>query len=161
MHDALADGTPFRVFTCVDVATRECVVLAAARRFTAEAVVDLLEEAQRTRGQLPAVIQCDNGTEFTAISLDLWAFTHGVQLDFSRPGKPVDNCVCEAFNGSVRRECLTMHWFGSLAEAQGTLGQWQHEYNSFRPHTSLGLRTPAGTPPRDGGYRPRRLQAVD
>lgn len=40
---------------------------------------------------------------------------------FSRPGKPVDNSICEAFNGSVRRECLTRHWFASLAEGHTEL----------------------------------------
>jgi putative transposase len=159
MQDALADGTKFRVFTCVDVATRECVVLAAARRFTADDVVTQLTRATGQRGQAPTVIQCDNGTEFTGLTLDLWAWGQGIQLDFSRPGKPVDNAVCEAFNGSVRRECLTLHWFASLADAQHRLGQWQDDYNNFRPHRSLGHRTPSGIP-RDGGYRPRTLEVA-
>jgi len=59
-----------------------------------------------------------------------------VQLDFSRPGKPVDNSVCEAFNGSVRRECLSQHWLASLKEAELILTAWQHEYNNHRPHST-------------------------
>jgi len=58
---------------------------------------------------LPARITVDNGTDFTSRALDAWAYQHRVQLDFSRPGKPVDNCLIEAFNGSLRRECLSQH----------------------------------------------------
>jgi putative transposase len=35
-------------------------------------------------------------------------------MDFSRPGKPTDNPVIESFNGSLRDECLNIHWFLSL-----------------------------------------------
>jgi putative transposase len=77
-----------------------------------------------------------------------------VQLDFSRPGKPVDNSVCEAFNGSLRRELLTQHWFASLAEALALLELWREDCNDQRPHTSLGLQPPAHF--RAGGaYQPR------
>ena len=59
------------------------------------------------------------------------------------PGKPVDNSVCEAFNGSLRRECLTQHWFASLAEARTERLTWRDDYNNVRPQASLGLQTPA------------------
>jgi putative transposase len=59
----------------------------------------MVTDAGRQRGQLPAVIQCDNGTEFTSTALDHWSYWDRVQRDFSRPGKPVVNSVCEAFWG--------------------------------------------------------------
>lgn len=143
MHDTLASGASIRVFTLVDVATRECVALAAAPRFSGTDVMQLLTVAGETRGALPAVVQFDNGTEFTSLALNRWAFWNKVALDFSRPGKPVDNCVCEAFNGSVRRECLSQHWFATLAEPQATLTGWRTDYNNHGPHTSLRLQPPA------------------
>jgi putative transposase len=66
-----------------------------------------------------------------------------VRLDGSRPGKPVDNRVCGAFTGSFRRECLSQHWFATLAEAQLMLDARRQDYNHHRPHTTLGLHTPA------------------
>ena len=84
-------------------------------------------------GGSPPVIQCDNDTEFTSVALDHWAYLNHVQLDVSRPGKPVDNCVCEAFNGSVRRECLSMHWFVDLADAQQTLDAWRTTTTTHDP----------------------------
>jgi len=156
MHDTLADGSSIRVFTQVDVYSRACVALQAAPGFTGSAVVDLLRAAGRTSGGLPSIIQCDNGTEFTSVTLDHWASWNQVQLDFSRPGKPVDNCVCEAFNGSLRRECLSQHWFRSLAEAQAVLDAWRDDYNNLRPHSSLGQQPPASQF-RAGDYAPRAI----
>ncbi len=65
----------------------------------------------------PKAIRIDQGTEFVSRNLDLWAYAHGVTLDFSRPGKPTDNAFIEAFNGRFRAECLNAHWFLTLADA--------------------------------------------
>jgi putative transposase len=157
MHDVLATGAKVRVFTLIDVWRRECVALRVAPRFTGRDVAALLAEVQEERGALPAVIQCDNGTEFTSTALDHWAYWNRVQLDFSRPGKPVDNSVWEAFNGSLRRECLSQHWFASLNEAEAVLRAWQLDYNNHRPHSSLGLEPPARYA-RAGAYEPRGRQ---
>jgi putative transposase len=157
MHDTLADGRSIRVFTLVDVYSRACVALRAAPGFKGSDVVDMLQAAGRESGGLPAIIQCDHGTEFTSVALDHWAYWNQVQLDFSRPGKPVDNCVCEAFNGSLRRECLSQHWFRRLAEAQAILDAWRDDYNNLRPHSSLGQQTPASQT-RAGDYAPRAIE---
>lgn len=158
MHDTLADRSPIRIFTLVDVCTRECVALRVARSFSGTDVAAMLAEAGVARGKLPEAVQCDQGTEFTAIALDHWAYWNHVELDFSRPGKPVDNCVCEAFNGSLRRECLSQHWFASIPEAAVVLQAWQQDYNNHRPHTSLGLQPPAAYR-RAGIFEPRFIHA--
>ena len=85
----------------------------------------------------------DNGTEFTSKELDHWAYWSKIRLDFSRPGKPADNCFIEAFNRSLRRECLSQHWFIGLEDAQQTLDTWKEDYNKHRPHSSLGRIPPA------------------
>lgn len=142
MHDTLVDGRLLRVLTLIDSYTRECLALVARSQFRGEDVAAVLQHLG-TRRTLPARITVDNGTEFTARALDAWAYWTQVQLDFSRPGKPVDNCLIEAFNGSLRRECLSQHWFASVAEAQQLLEAWREDYNTERPHRSLALRSPA------------------
>ncbi|WP_232100146.1 MULTISPECIES: integrase core domain-containing protein [Lonsdalea] len=77
------------------------------------------------------------------LSLEKWAYEHGVTMDFSRPGKPTDNPFIESFNGSLRDECLNIHWFLSLGDAQDKLDHWRREYNYERTHTSLNDMTPA------------------
>lgn len=158
MHDVLSGGRTFRVFTLVDVYTRECLALVAAPQFKGTDVAAILSRVQGERATLPAVVQCDNGTEFTSTALDHWAYWNKVQLDFSRPGKPVDNCVCEAFNGSLRRECLTLHWFASIDDAQGELDRWRLDYNNHRPHKSLGQQSPVDWW-RTGSHLPRGVAA--
>jgi putative transposase len=142
MSDALAGGQPLRVLTVLDSFTRECVALEAGAHFTGRDVAAVLTRVGSARG-LPAVINVDNGTEFTSRAMDHWAWSHGVQLDFSRPGKPTDNAMIESFNASVRRECLSAHYFSTLAEAQVVLQTYRDEYNNDRPHSSLGQQTPS------------------
>ena len=108
---------------------------------------------------LPAVISVDNGTEFTSKALDHWTYWNRVQLDFSRPGKPTDNAYIESFNASLRRECLSQHWFTSLADAEAKLSAWRDEYNNSGPHSSLEDLPPAHF--RAGGHLtpgPNRLR---
>jgi hypothetical protein len=77
------------------------------------AVIDVLEQLRGERG-LPAVLVSDNGSEFTSPAFDAWAYARGVTLSYTQPGKPMQNGFIESFNGSVRDECLNLHWFASL-----------------------------------------------
>ena len=141
MAEQLFDGRRLRIFTLVDNFSRESLALRAGRRFTGDQVVAALEDVVRDRGA-PEMIQVDNGPEFISKSLDFWAWSHGVQLDLSRPGKPTDNPYIESFNGKFREECLNQNWFLSLADAQEQIEAWRQDYNHERPHRALGGRTP-------------------
>jgi putative transposase len=90
----------------------------------------------------PERIQCDNGTESIARALDKWAYENGVVMDFSRPGKSMDNATIESFNGSFRDECLNVNWFLSMEDAQEKIEKWRLDFNEFRPHSSLEDLTP-------------------
>jgi putative transposase len=105
----------------------------------------------------PKRIFLDNGPEFISKALDLWAYQAKVTLDFSRPGKPTDNAYIESFNGSFRDECLNIHWFLSMEDARAKIEDWRREYNEFRPHSSLGERTPSGIV-GSGDWMPRGPQ---
>ena len=65
-----------------------------------------------------------------------------MQLDFIRPGKPVENAVIESFNGRFRDECLNTNVFVSLHDARQKIEAWRIDYNEHRPHSSLGDLTP-------------------
>jgi putative transposase len=86
----------------------------------------------------PATIRVDNGSEFISRDLDLWAYHKGVELNFSRPGKPTDKSYIESFNGKFRAECLNAHWFMSLDDARAKMEDWRRDYNEFRPHSAIG-----------------------
>jgi putative transposase len=142
VHDELLGGRKFRVLTVVDQWSRQSPVLEARFSFTGKDVVAALEWVREQRG-LPDSITVDHGTEFMSRAVEAWAFYRGVKLDVTRPGKPTDNAHIESFNGRVRDECLNMHQFVSLAHAQRELDVWRGDYNTTRPHSSLGHLTPS------------------
>ena len=83
-----------------------------------------------------------DGSEFSGKALDAWAFEHGVEIEFTRPGKPTDNGHIESFNGKFRDECLNQYVFSSVHDARQTVEAWRQDYNQRRPHSSLGWLTP-------------------
>lgn len=141
VHDQLFDGHRFRVLTIVDTYSKLSPALGVGTHYRGCDVVQMLDTATQEYG-MPQRIRVDNGPEFVSRDLDLWAYAHGVALDFSRPGKPTDNAFIEAFNGRFRQECLNQHWFLGMEEARSTIETWRQEYNHFRPHGALGDLTP-------------------
>jgi putative transposase len=142
VHDQLIDGRHFRVLTIVDQWSRESPMLEVAVSLTGRSVVAVMERLLPTTG-LPVSLTVDHGTEFMSKALEAWAYYRGVQLDFTRPGKPTDNSHIESFNGRLRDECLNVHQFLSIEHAQMTIEAWRRDYNEVRPHSSLGNLTPA------------------
>ena len=141
IHDACVGGRRFRCLTMVDEFTRECPRIEADTSLPAVRVIAALEQLAGERG-LPKSIVVDHGPEFISRALDIWAYRHGVELVFIRPGKPVENAYVESFNGKFRDECLNEHWFVSLAEAQAQIEAWRVDYNTVRPHSALDDLTP-------------------
>ena len=152
VHDQLSSGHKFRILTVVDVYSREGLATEVDYRLRAENVVEVLNRLVRQRGA-PKFLFADNGAEFTGHLVDLWAYHHNVRIDFSRPGKPTDNAFIETFNGSLRDECLNLHWFDNLAEAKRLIEAWRIDYNVSRPHMGIG-----NIPPREYALQIRLLE---
>jgi putative transposase len=94
------------------------------QRYRGSDVVDTMERVTSLYG-VPRSIRVDNGPEFISRDLDLRAWSNGVTLDFSKPGKPTDNAYVESFNGKVRAECIDQNWFLSLDDARS---KYRREY---------------------------------
>lgn len=142
MQDTLMDGRCFRLLNVVDDFSREALAMDVAQSITGERVVRVLDQVVEERGK-PSVIVVDNSPEFTSRALDAWAYGQGIQLHFIQPGKPVQNCFVESFNGKAREECLNEHWFIDLVDARSKIEAWREDYNEVRPHSSLGDVPPA------------------
>jgi putative transposase len=153
VHDQLATGRKLRVVTIVDIFSRFSPALEPRLTFRGTDVVEILERVCKEVG-FPATIRVDQGSEFVSRDLDLSAYRRGVTLDFSRPGKPTDNALIEAFNGRFRAECLNAHWLLSLADAQKKVQDWRKYYNEERPHGSIGNKPPILLQNRDGATSP-------
>ena len=139
--DSVFDGRRFQALTKVDNYSRKCKAIEAGQSIKGQDVAAVIQRLLKERG-VPDHIQYDNGGKFISKILDKWAYEHGVTMDFSRPGKPMDNAMIESFNGSFRDECLNVNWFLSIEDAKEKIELWRRDYNEFRPHSSLGDLTP-------------------
>ena len=149
LSDQLFDGRKIRVLSIVDNFTRVSPAIDVRLSYRGADVVATLERIASAYGR-PKRIRVDNGPEFISKELDLWAWLHGVALDFSRPGKPTDNaCTMPStlrmplsFNSRFREECLNAYWFLSLDDARLKCEAWRRDYNEVRPHSAIGNQTP-------------------
>jgi putative transposase len=139
--DQLFDGRRMRILTTVDNYSRICPILDVGYNYKAVDVVASLNKAEEQYG-VPERIRLDNGPEFISKKLDLWAYSKGVNLKFSRPGKPTDNAFIESFNSRFRDECLNQHWFLNLDDVKRKIEAWRVDYNEQRPHSSIGNVSP-------------------
>lgn len=140
--DVTVDGRQVRFLNTIDEYTREALATTAARSFSADATVAVLDGLVATLGRTPAHIRMDNGPELTAHALADWCRFTGVDPAFIDPGSPWQNGTCESFNGRFRDELLICEQFNTLLEVQVLAEDWRIEYNTFRPHGSLGGLTP-------------------
>ena len=139
--DALFDGRKLRMLTVVDCYTRECLAIDVGQSLKGEDVVDSLNRICRERG-LPKTIKTDNGSEFISKVMDKWAYERGVELDFSRPGKPTDNARVESFNGRLRAGVPERQLVLVARRRQGQDRRLAEYYNESRPHSALDWATP-------------------
>ncbi len=140
--DRTHDGRPVRMLTVLDEYSRECLAIVVARRLKADDVLETLTELF-TRCGPPIHIRSDNGAEFTAKAVRDWLRELGVTTLFIEPGSPWENGYNESFNGRLGDEVLKREIFFTLSEAKVLIEQWRREYNTIRPHGSLGYRPPA------------------
>jgi putative transposase len=142
VHDRTSDGRAFRMLTLIDEYSRECLAIDVARKLTSEDVLERLSDLFVRRG-VPDHIRSDNGPEFTAKKVTEWLERVNVKTLFIEPGSPWENGYNESFNGTLRYELLDVELFDTLLEAKVLIGRWRIEYNTIRPHSSLGYRPPA------------------
>jgi putative transposase len=125
VHDQLATGRRFRVLNVVDDVTRECL----------RAVVDTSISGRRVARELGDLIVERGAPKMIGDT--------GVEWHYIAPGKPTQNGFVESFNGRMRDELLNESLFFTLGQARAILARWVHDYNTERPHSSLGYATPA------------------
>jgi transposase InsO family protein len=140
--DRTHDGRAIKILTVIDEYTRESLSIVVARKIKSDDVLYCLTDLFVTQGP-PEHIRSDNGAEFTAKAVRNWLGRIGVKTLFIEPGSPWENGYNESFNGKLRDEVLNREMFYTLQEAQVIIEGWRKEYNTFRPHSSLGYRPPA------------------
>ena len=139
--DRTEDGRAFKILNVIDEHSKECVGCLVKRRINSFDVLEFLAKLFLIHGQ-PGFIRSDNGPEFIAHKLRDWLHSLEVKTLYIEPGSPWENGYCESFNGKMRDEFLNGEIFYSLKEAQILIEKWRREYNTIRPHSSLGYKVP-------------------
>lgn len=142
LFDRLADGRPFKTLSVLDEFTRACLGILTATTIHTEDVIAFLDGIMQKRNS-PVFLRSDNGSEFTAESVQTWLVKKSVGPAFIPPGQPWKNGFIESFHDKFRDECLQREWFSSLLDAQVVIEDWRLHYNTRRPHSSLNYMTPA------------------
>lgn len=141
IHDRTAGGGPLKWLTLVDEYTRECLVLHAARSMTGADVRRILARVVGRRGA-PTRIRSDNGSEFICGALTSWWKEVGSEPIPVEAGSPWQNGYIESFHSRLRDEFLERVEFESVTDARAKGGWFRREYNTIRPHSSIGYKTP-------------------
>ncbi|MFN2506347.1 MAG: integrase core domain-containing protein [Acidimicrobiales bacterium] len=140
--DETSDGRRLKLANIMDEHTREALAMRVGRTCGADDLVGIIQALVAERGA-PGHLRMDNGPELVAWALRDWCRLAGAGTIYIEPGSPWQNAYVESFNGRSRDELLNVEEFGSVLEAQVIVEAWRIEYNTYRPHGSLGGLTPA------------------
>jgi putative transposase len=141
IEDKTTRGTKVRILNILDEYTREHLWAIVDTSIKALQVTAALEWLFSTRG-VPEYIRSDNGSEFIADVVRGWLGVNKVKTIYIEPGSPWQNPYVESFHDKMRKECLNANEFDTVVEARAVVWQWLEEYNEYRPHSSLGYKTP-------------------
>jgi transposase InsO family protein len=139
--DVTSYGKTLKILHVTDEFTRESLSDLVAYSIDANVTVAELDPISAERGA-PEFIRMDNGPELTAGALRDWCRFSGADTSYIEPGSPWQNPWVESYGSRMRDELLSIEQFDSLLEAQVLVTDWREEYNTYRPHSALGMRTP-------------------
>jgi transposase InsO family protein len=141
--DATVHGGTLRMLTVLDEHTKEVHVLRPERRIGSAEVITLVQAAIAQHGA-PEFIRSDNGSEFIAHDLQQWLADQHIKTIYITPASPWENGFVESFHSRFRDECLNREQLWTLTEARVVIEDFRQDYNSARPHSSLGYQSPQG-----------------
>lgn len=141
VFDRSDDERSLKFLTVVDEFSRLGLSVRCARSLTSRDVKTVLSMLVGRYGA-PGCLRSDNGSEFMAGLVKEWLATHAIGTHFIDPGSPWQNAYGESFNSIFRTTCLNRWLFESVREAQLIADEWLEEYNTIRPHGSLGGQAP-------------------
>jgi putative transposase len=141
MSDSLWDGRKFRVFNIIDDYNRQALWIEASLSLPAVRIIRVLDQVIEIYGK-PDKLRMDNGPEFVSLAFSEWCKEKGIQMEYIKPGKPMQNGFIERFNGTFRNEILDLYVFDNIDQVMDISWNWLKIYNEIRPHEGLDNLTP-------------------
>ncbi len=125
----------------IELSHREIIGFSAGRNKDAE-LVKAAWLTVRSDIRDICIFHTDRGSEFKNEEIDKILEIGKIERSLSRPGKPVDNAVCESMYDIVKTEFIFEESFKDLEDLQAKLSAWVWWYNNERIHSSLGYKSP-------------------
>jgi len=147
MTDTRYNGHRVRTVNVIDEGNREALAIEVSPSLPSVRVIALLEDLILQHGT-PRAIRCDNGPDCTSGALTTWSQARGITMQYIQPGKPSQHAFMERFNRTSRHEILDASVFESLADVRDLTTDFLLNYNTRRPHDSLGRVPPLTFLPR-------------
>lgn len=146
----LDDGRDLKAVTAIDDCTRYALGVGLVERATTRPVCVVFAGLLGRYG-VPEEVLTDNGKVFTGryaarpveVLFDKICRENGITHRLTAPRSPTTTGKIERFHGTLRREFLDGKTFPDPATAQAQIDAWLEEYNTARPHQSIGRCTPA------------------
>jgi putative transposase len=103
--------------------------------------LEAVEEALARHGK-PTIFNTDQGSQFTSAPFTGLLLKHGITISMDGRGAWRDNVFVERLWRSVKYEEVYLRAYETVAEARRLIGRYLDFFNTKRPHSSLGARTP-------------------
>jgi len=125
----------------MDWASRKVLAWRLSNTMDAEFCVAALEEAIVRFGK-PDIFNTDQGSQFTSFAFTNTLKDAGIRISMDGRGRWMDNVFIERLWRSMKYECVFLNAFETGSEARTGIGRWIDYYNTDRPHSTFGGRTP-------------------
>ena len=126
----------------MDWATRHVLAWRLSNTMDASFCVEALNEALARHGR-PEIFNTDQGSQFTSFDFTGVLKEAGITISMDGRGRCMDNIFIERLWRSLKYEAVYLHELTDGFKAERIIGEWIDFYNTERPHSSLGGRTPA------------------
>jgi putative transposase len=141
MSDVLVSKRKFRTLNIMDDYNRQAIAIEAGHSMPAIRVIQIVEQTIREQGK-PEIIRVDNGPEFISKEFREWYKSKEITVQYTQPGRPMQNGYIERFNRTFRENILDAYLFEDLNQVRILAEEWMEDYNFKRPHEALNGRTP-------------------
>jgi putative transposase len=84
----------------------------------------------------------DNGPEYIEHQLQKNLVSWNVKDCHTPTYSPQSNGMCESFNGTFKRDYVYQNCLENFENVKEQIEKWVEEYNTFAPHSALGMMTP-------------------
>ena len=129
----------------LDLGTRKVVGWQVGPTMEDDLVIDALKEAIELQQPAAGLIHhSDRGRQYTSLAYQALLCEHDIVCSMSRRANCWDNACVESFFSTLKRELRNDHLFEDWNEVANAVFEYiDGYYNTRRPHSVLGYRTPS------------------